>query len=302
MYYLRARYLSPGYGRFWTMDSYEGNNQDPISLHKYLYAHCDPVDLVDPSGHETLGSILTGASIGAILNVADTCIATRGKAKARDLVASFLLGGTVGAIGGGIAPLFWEAGFAGKVFVGGIGLSMGAWGVGDAIQQENAGLAVYRGATLGISILALAKALPSSQSTTAIANIGEARVAKMLRDTGYRDVWAMKNASGNGLDLIGITPDGRLAVFEVKTSTSGNIGNLTPAQQNMDEYLLGVLGEASEGRLRGQNISPSDTALARRLLNIYRSDPSQVSGTVVGVDLKSNEIYVQPWPGRPGGH
>ena len=46
-----AHYLNPNTGRFWTMDSYAGNNSDPISLHKYLYAHNDPVNGIDPSGH-----------------------------------------------------------------------------------------------------------------------------------------------------------------------------------------------------------------------------------------------------------
>jgi hypothetical protein len=45
-----ACYLNPNTGRFWTMDSYAGNNQDPLSLHKYLYAHANPVNLTDPSG------------------------------------------------------------------------------------------------------------------------------------------------------------------------------------------------------------------------------------------------------------
>jgi RHS repeat-associated protein len=48
--YLRARYLDPSSGRFWTMDSLEGNASDPPSLHKYLYAYGDPVDHADPSG------------------------------------------------------------------------------------------------------------------------------------------------------------------------------------------------------------------------------------------------------------
>jgi hypothetical protein len=51
MYFLRARYLNTGTGRFWTMDTYEGANQDPGSLHKYLYVEADPVDNVDPCGH-----------------------------------------------------------------------------------------------------------------------------------------------------------------------------------------------------------------------------------------------------------
>jgi hypothetical protein len=47
-----ARYLNTGAGRFQTMDTYEGDNEDPLSLHKYLYAEDNPVDNVDPSGHD----------------------------------------------------------------------------------------------------------------------------------------------------------------------------------------------------------------------------------------------------------
>ncbi|MGH7947566.1 MAG: RHS repeat-associated core domain-containing protein [Opitutaceae bacterium] len=51
LYYNRARYLNADSGRFWSMDSYEGSSSDPMSLHKYLYAHADPVGMIDPSGH-----------------------------------------------------------------------------------------------------------------------------------------------------------------------------------------------------------------------------------------------------------
>jgi len=50
-YYLRARYLAPGIGRFWTADPLEGNVEDPLSLHKYQYCQADPVNGRDPSGH-----------------------------------------------------------------------------------------------------------------------------------------------------------------------------------------------------------------------------------------------------------
>ncbi|HTR41666.1 MAG TPA: hypothetical protein VMH87_08635 [Pseudomonadales bacterium] len=48
----RARYLNTGTGRFWTMDTYQGNNEDSLSLHKYLYGADDPVNLMDPSGND----------------------------------------------------------------------------------------------------------------------------------------------------------------------------------------------------------------------------------------------------------
>ena len=42
LYYLRARYMNPSVGTFISMDSYEGSIDDPVSLHKYLYANANP--------------------------------------------------------------------------------------------------------------------------------------------------------------------------------------------------------------------------------------------------------------------
>ncbi|NJP06977.1 MAG: RHS repeat-associated core domain-containing protein [Chloroflexaceae bacterium] len=50
LYYLRARWYHQGTGRFLTMDTYPGCNTDPLSLHKYTYAHNDPGNKIDPSG------------------------------------------------------------------------------------------------------------------------------------------------------------------------------------------------------------------------------------------------------------
>ena len=49
--YLRARYLSVGTGRFITKDTFSGDPRMPLSLHRYIYAHDNPVLLRDPSGH-----------------------------------------------------------------------------------------------------------------------------------------------------------------------------------------------------------------------------------------------------------
>ena len=44
-------YLNPDTSRFWSMDSHTGENEDPLSLHKYLYVVGNPVNGIDPSGH-----------------------------------------------------------------------------------------------------------------------------------------------------------------------------------------------------------------------------------------------------------
>ena len=59
-YYLRARYMNPQVGRFVTMDEFAGLNRDPYSLHKYLYANANPVNMIDPSGHFSLPGMLAG--------------------------------------------------------------------------------------------------------------------------------------------------------------------------------------------------------------------------------------------------
>jgi RHS repeat-associated protein len=63
-YFLRARYYNEGNGRFLSQDPLLGSNDDPISLHRYVYANNDPVGVVDPSGEEgDEGEELTAVSL-----------------------------------------------------------------------------------------------------------------------------------------------------------------------------------------------------------------------------------------------
>jgi len=52
--YLRARWYDPNTGRFISSDTYEGNNENPLSLHKYLFGEGDAVNKNDPTGLRTL--------------------------------------------------------------------------------------------------------------------------------------------------------------------------------------------------------------------------------------------------------
>jgi RHS repeat-associated protein len=72
-YYLRARYYKPETGRFWTMDTVEGHSEDPLSLHKYLYCGANPINGIDPSGHDgDFSSLMVSMAIGGGLNASYT--------------------------------------------------------------------------------------------------------------------------------------------------------------------------------------------------------------------------------------
>lgn len=63
-YYLRARHLNAGTGRFWTRDISEGFHTDALSQHRYLYAHDDPVNRLDTSGHTDFIQTIMATRIG----------------------------------------------------------------------------------------------------------------------------------------------------------------------------------------------------------------------------------------------
>jgi len=99
-----ARYLNPNTGRFQTLDSYEGNSQDPQSLHKYLYAHGNPVNRIDPSGHLATGGSTETVGVSGIIGlmarqVLPVVIRLPGHIAARGTVGyAWLFGGAAAAV------------------------------------------------------------------------------------------------------------------------------------------------------------------------------------------------------------
>jgi large repetitive protein len=61
-YYLRARYYDTATGRFTRKDTFEGFQEIPLSLHKYLYTNGNPVNGTDPSGLTNLAEVTAGGS------------------------------------------------------------------------------------------------------------------------------------------------------------------------------------------------------------------------------------------------
>jgi RHS repeat-associated protein len=51
LYYAKARFYDPEYGRFTSQDSVLGEINEPPSLHRYFYGYANPLRYVDPTGH-----------------------------------------------------------------------------------------------------------------------------------------------------------------------------------------------------------------------------------------------------------
>jgi len=103
MYYLRARYYQPGLGRFWNTDSYEGRQEEPLSLHKYLYCHGNPINGTDPSGHDLVGSI-SAMSISIQINAANFMVTSGALAETAMFVTGITMLNSAQLLSTGIDP------------------------------------------------------------------------------------------------------------------------------------------------------------------------------------------------------
>jgi RHS repeat-associated protein len=120
LYYNRARYLNVSTGRFWTMDTFYGDSEAPLSLHKYLYAKADPISRRDPSGHESIAELDISSAISETL---DTISSVQKVIRTKDEISSVLdflssvidlgiLLGTGGLDGLGLSDLAQKVGSA----------------------------------------------------------------------------------------------------------------------------------------------------------------------------------------------
>ena len=94
---LDHRDYDPSTGRFPTQDPILGNTDDPISLHRYLYASANPVNRIDPSGQMTTGEI------GFVLGL----VALQGACALGLIGTTAMLGSTIGKM---IARPFFPSG------------------------------------------------------------------------------------------------------------------------------------------------------------------------------------------------
>lgn len=130
---------------------------------------------------------------------------------------------------------------------------------------------------------------------TDVGAFGEHIAADMLVQNGWSDFTYIKNGSDNGIDIIARSADGHLGFFEVKTSSTGTIPDLSSRQANMNVFVEDVLSKAANGNSPYSNIDPATQSAARNVYNEYVADPYNISGNVIGVDLKSGTIKVSRW-------
>ncbi len=97
MYYLRARWYDPLRARFDQIDPFSGEVENPLTLHRYLYASNDPIDRMDPSGQMSMVSMGAAINISATLSMMaiDLYGISQGTATVGDLVLD-----AVGVAGG----------------------------------------------------------------------------------------------------------------------------------------------------------------------------------------------------------
>jgi RHS repeat-associated protein len=67
LYYLRMRHYDPSIGRFLSHDPFKGDPFKPETLHRYLYASANPVNLVDPSGQFSMPELAVTLAVAGIV-------------------------------------------------------------------------------------------------------------------------------------------------------------------------------------------------------------------------------------------
>lgn len=141
MYDLRQREYDPANMRFTQHDPWTGSIDDPMSLHRYLYCNANPINSIDPTGCESIPSLMTSFSIKAMMFRAGVG-ATLGTIDAHLRGYSKGQGATMGAVGGIFGPWVPLR----------LGYALGGLGVADALYAEDYDSALFRVSTLGVGV------------------------------------------------------------------------------------------------------------------------------------------------------
>jgi RHS repeat-associated protein len=222
LYYLRTRFYDPSFGRFRSVDSFEGSPFDPKTLHQYLYVHNNPVNSSDPNGNFTLqDEILTVSIIGvlegiAIVHFAQDRLAENG-GKFDGVFASVRYGGEFGRadLAGGADIVYGHGHFCVIPTIDlGFGVGGGgghvSWGFGGFVGNPCGGGGLSGTATFPLSFFGLGGVLAAPLAP----KFPFTGFLSRLNNAVNRSSWSVSIGYGgeSGDASFGVTHGGRLGV------------------------------------------------------------------------------------------
>ena len=234
--------MSPETGTFITMDTYAGTLDNPVSLHKYLYANGNPVMYKDPTGNfslmetsvaqgiqATINTIITpGFSLQKMLTLANLAVTAYdvattmrmvfcGEATVLDVALCIVKGLVVQSLISCVATaVFGEAAaFMLKL----VGIGQDTYGLIEAIKSKDPKEIVIATVRLAVSVFTL-KSQCFTGDTLVSTEEGNRRIDEIKpgdkvlsynTETGENELQEVKNVSVSKTDILVhiITDDGR---------------------------------------------------------------------------------------------
>jgi len=196
LYYLMARYYDPTIGRFITEDSYAGDDSDPMTMNRYVYARDNPERYSDPDGHMFVVETDQGVEIGRDYLYTPAVMVTNSESerKRNEYVTDTAMTTGVTGLGGSIADYQQIAFGASNPYGGGLGK-----GIQNGLAGA-AGAAVVAGVAIG-TVFSLA-------AIYGVPGVGQALLLGSLAiGAGFALGYVVKNGASS-------TPTGALNAFE----------------------------------------------------------------------------------------
>ena len=234
--------MSPETGTFTTMDTYAGTLDNPVSLHKYLYANGNPVMYTDPTGNfslmetsvaqgiqATINTIITpGFSLQKMLTLANLAVTAYdvattmrmvfcGEATVLDVALCIVKGLVVQSLISCVATAVF--GKAAAFMLKLVGIGQDTYGLIEAIKSKDPKEIVIATVRLAVSVFTL-KSQCFAGDTLVSTEEGNRRIDEIKpgdkvlsynTETGENELQEVKNVSVSKTDILVhiITDDGR---------------------------------------------------------------------------------------------
>ena len=294
-YYLRNRWYRPSVGLFNRMDDFSGDNYDPQSLHKYLYAYCDPINNIDPTGRATLADVLaTSMIIGSMMG---------------SIIGGIRSGTVKGALIGGVYGGLFAPAFTIGVMAGGLGIAS-AFGI-----SATTGLAIAFGISVAGSMAWNTYEFITAKNAREKLAAGVAMIftAGAALYGGYRfgKISSLPNSSSSS----GVLPSSRSAMGEFLSESAAALrGQRVVARQVTIQSRSGIhvridmITKSLNGKLSFIDSKFGPSARFTTNQKIAYPEISRSGGIIIGnkgvsaglpagTEIGPTDVYVDTWNG-----